>query len=407
MIKLLRLSLVPFALLCVLILRLLKGRVRIGMLWTQRIGHLAGNVEVYLCERDAGIRKSIDIWCAPGNPCNKQLLKMWRRVLTIDRTGFFEIVWKVNKLFDGHESTEIHNGNLDRDVNNLYEQYPPHLKFTPEEEARGQAELRRMGIPKGAKWVCLIVRDSAYLPELSYHSYRDSDINDYGPAAMELAKRGYYVIRMGAKVNKSWARFHSMVINYATITGMRSDFMDIYLAAKCEFAISSGTGLDAICSISRRPICFVNYVPIEYLNTWNKNSLAIWKHHEKDGKRMTLEEIYESKAGQFMRSDEYEQAGITLVDNTPEEIKTVVEEMADKVSGLVVDNDPLTYLSRSQHRFWKSFPRSISPYTKNILHGAIRLRIGHEFLKGYSDGYGEMPPSRDSIPVYFTKKGDI
>lgn len=395
MLKLLRLSLVPLAILCVLVLRLLRGRVRIGILWTQRIGHLAGNVEVYLCERDAGIRPhSFDIWCAPGEPCNKQLLKMWGRVLHIDRTGFANIVFKLNRLFRGWQSIEIPSGNLDRDVNNLWERYAPHTGFTPKEEFLGKTGLQNMGIPDGAKWACLIVRDNAYLPQLSYHAYRDSDVDTYTEAALELARRGYYVIRMGAKVAKPMPIKHERIIDYAT-NGMRSDFMDIYLAAKCEFMISNGTGLDAVAGIFRRPICYVNYVPLEYLNTWNPHSLAIWKHHEKDGKRMTPAEIYESGAGKFMRSDEFEDAGIKLVDNTPEEIKAVVEEMADTFR-------PASIPSGDQSAFWRDFPCSLSPHTNQPLHGEIRMRIGREFLKGYATpfiGSDEKSVSSYEIPL--------
>lgn len=378
--KLLRLLLVPLALLCVIAIRLLRGRVRIGVLWANRIGHLAGNVEVHLCERDAGIRPTcFEIWSAPGVPSSNQLLKMWRRVITIDRTGFTEIVLKVNKLFQGWQFVEIPSGNLDRDVNNLWEQYVPHIKFTKNEEAIGEAELRRLGIPQGAKWVCLIVRDSAYLPSLTYHSYRDSHIDTYMEAAKALAERGYYVIRMGAKVIKSMPFTSDRIIDYAT-NGMRSDLMDIYLPAKCSFMISNGTGLDAIAGIFRRPLCYVNYVPLEYLNTWNP-SLAIWKHHEKDGKRLSPKEIFASGAGQFMRAEEYDAAGITLVGNTPEEIKTVALEMAD--NPLYLRGNMLLPDEKRQADFWKSFPRSISPYTQTPLHGEIRMRIGKEFLRSY------------------------
>ena len=303
---------------------------------------------------------------------------MWGRVLHLDRTRFTEIMWKVNRLFKGWQSIEIPNGNLDRDAFNLYEKYAPHLKFTEEEERRGERELLRLGIPKGAKWVCLIVRDNAYLPQLTYHAHRDSDIDTYMEAAWTLTHRGYYVIRMGAKVAKpfrarSFGGFMKPVeriIDYAT-NGMRSDFMDIYLAAKCAFAFTSGGVLDCICSAFRRPFCYVNFVPLEYLSTWN-SALAIWKHHMKDGKRMTPTEIWASGAGQFMRAEEYVEAGITLVDNTPEELKTAAEEMAD---GLSTDD---------QSAFWRDFPRSISPYTRTPIHGEIRMRIGCEFLKGYA-----------------------
>ena len=48
--KLLRLLLVPFALLVVAAAR--AGLpIRFGQIWATRLGHMAGNIECYLCER--------------------------------------------------------------------------------------------------------------------------------------------------------------------------------------------------------------------------------------------------------------------------------------------------------------------------------------------------------------------
>src|SRR3990167_10473735 len=105
--------------------------------------------------------------------------------------------------------------------------------------------------------------------------------------------------------------------------------MDIYLGAKCAFCISNGTGFDGIPMIFRRPICYVNEAPFEYLSTWMKDSLAIWKHHHRYGKRMSLEEIEASGAGLFSKTVQYVTAGITLVENTPEEIRDVAIQMTE------------------------------------------------------------------------------
>ena len=48
--------------------------------------------------------------------------------------------------------------------------------------------------------------------------------------------------------------------------GQRSDFMDIYFGAKCHFFIGVGTGIDAIPDIFRRPILYVNVVPLEHMS---------------------------------------------------------------------------------------------------------------------------------------------
>ena len=92
---------------------------------------------------------------------------------------------------------------------------------------------------------------------------------------------------------------------------------------------------------------------------------------------MTLAEIYASKAGHFMTAQEFTDAGITLVDNTPAEITAAALEMAQRTEG-PLDSD------ESQRHFWDAFPRSASAYNDKPLHGEIRMRIGREFLEGYA-----------------------
>ena len=385
--KLLRLLLLPFAFVAVGIIRLLARfgiLVRFGELWAARVGHLAGNTECYLCERDTGMHQAFDIWICRGAISNRYLVRMWRRVMLVDRTPFSAIVMMVNSMFDGWEKHIAKSVQYDRDIYNLMETMPPHLRFTDDEERIGQQELRALCIPAGKPWVCLVVRDSAYLPDLAHNAYRDCDIKNFTHAAHALAERGYYVVRMGAVVHSPMPVTHPKVIDYAT-SGKRNEFMDIYLGAKCAFCLTTGTGIDAIPYIFRRPMCFVSFSPVEYLQTFIPQSLAIWKHHIKDGKRMTLEEIWESKCGQFMSSADFRAAGITLEENTPEEITSVAMEMCGVLEGktMYLNGNRLIPSEMQQIEFWTSFPRSISPYNDKPLHGAIKMRIGREFLKEY------------------------
>ena len=348
--------------------------VRFGTLLAGRIGHLAANTECYLCEKDARLnmpRRVFDVW-TPAKPANGYLLKMYERVIFTWHSRIPDILREAAKFLDWWHEHEFNNNSMGRDIFNLFEQIPPHLSFTRQEEKRGENGLRDLGIPKDAKWVCLIVRDAAYLPSLAYHSFRDSDIDTYARAALALAERGYYVIRMGAKVAQPFKVKHTKIIDYAT-NGLRSEFMDVYLGAKCAFCLSNATGFDAIPMVFRRPICFVNIAPFEYLQTYLKDSLAIWKHHYRDGKRMSVKEIVSYGAGQFLASNDFKEAGISLEDNSPDEITEVALEMADRLKG--------TYRARGdQTSFWRDFPRSISPHTGMPMHGRINMRVGDSFL---------------------------
>ena len=359
--------------------------IRFLELFSSRIGHFAANTELYLCERDAGInvpkQSYFDFIYMIDPPSNKQLEKMWRRVIMVWPACIIAPIVKLNRLLPDAAAHEIISSQ-GRDVHNLYDRFPPNIQFTLEEEAMGEVGLRDIGVPKGAPYVCLNVRDSEYLsgPNWEYHNYRDSDIQSYVLAAEELANRGYYVIRMGAKVHKAFKSSHPMVIDYAS-NGMRSDFMDIYLGAKCFFAISTGSGWDSIPEIFRRPIVYVNYGPIGYLVSYRNQIMSITKHHFSLSKNreLSLSEIFAEGAGFCCHTSDYESIGVQLIDNTPEEIRDAAIEMAERLN---VTWQPIEDDESQQKLFWKSFlAGTADPYKDKYLHGEIHGRFGASFLR--------------------------
>lgn len=375
----------PLGMILALCIRLLRPwvLVRIEILISERIGHFAGNTELYLCERDAGINKPnkryIDLWYHNWPICNKQLARMWKRVLHIGPSCLLASAQRINTLLPGGEKHVIgNNTSVDRDVHNLMDQYSPHLKFLPEEEQQGEAGLRDLGVPAGAPFVCLQVRDDSYLNkslpwrDWDYHSFRDCDIKNYVYASRLLADRGYYVIRMGVAVKDAMEIHHPGVIDYAA-NGMRTDFMDVYLGAKCEFCISNGTGFDAVPYIFRRPLVFVDHVPIEIIHTYSSRFLATTKKHwsRSHSRYMTFSEIFQTGAGKFFSAKNYEDMGIELFESTPEEIAAVVLEMQERLSGTwqCTEED-----EKLQSQFWELFP-------EGDWHGKIYSRIGTDFLR--------------------------
>jgi putative glycosyltransferase (TIGR04372 family) len=379
----------------VAIIRLIRPwfLVRLGELPSPRIGHFAANTELYLCERNAGInlpkQHHADLFYMPKPICNQQLAVMWKRLIHIWPSWVIVPINRVNRLIPRGMAHEIgDNTNSDRDVHNLLERFPPHLEFTAEEKVRGEAGLQAMGIPSDTPVVCLIVRDSAYLDthqekDWSYHSYRDSDIQSYILAAEELANRGYFVIRMGVKVHEPIKSSHPRVIDYA-VNGMRSDFMDVYLGAKCEFCISTGTGFDGIPYIFRRPIVYVNYAPLGYLMTFQSQSISILKHHfsEPKGRELTVREIFTHGMGYCLSTADYESKGVHFIENTEEEICDVVVEMADRLKGTWWSQEEDEVL---QERFWDIYTANgVDPQGRSA-HGEILSRIGAAFLRNNRD----------------------
>jgi putative glycosyltransferase (TIGR04372 family) len=392
---LLRSPLYVLALPSVLVLRIIRPwmLVRFNSLMSSRIGHFAANIELYMCEHDANInrpdQRHIDLFYFGAWPiCNKQLAKMWKRTIHIWPAWIIAPIVRINRLIPNGAVHEIGNNTQnDRDVHSLLDKTPPHLAFTEKEEVKGQANLILMGIPLGAKFICLIVRDSAYLEnqlkregDWSYHDYRDCDVKNYVLVAEALADLGYYVIRMGVKVNEAINSDHPLIIDYAT-NGMRNDFMDIYLGAKCAFCLSNATGFDAVPSIFRRPIAFVNFVPVEYFPTFSNRLLGIFKHHFsiKSNRNLSLREILMNDAGSSLMTSNYESKDILLIENTPEEIRDVAIEMHERINGTwqLHDDDELL-----QQKFWEIFPVDAVDINKGVpIHGLIHSRFGASFLR--------------------------
>ena len=368
--------------------------VRLSALCTDNLGHFTANTELYLCECDAGInqpgQRHADLLYMPEPVCNRQLAVMWKRVLRLWPNWILAPIRRVDRLMPGGGSLERRD-NLqgDRDVHNLLDRFPPHLEFTSEEESRGQAALRAMGIAPGTPFVCLNVRDGAYnayraiADPASYgdeHSYRDSDVQNYVLAAEALADRGYVVVRVGAIVREAMKTIHPGVVDYAT-NGKRSDFMDIYLGANCAFCVSTGSGFDGVSSIFRRPIAFVNFLPLGYLNTYRAQLLGITRHFfsEADNRELTLAEIFARGAGFLDETFHYQLSGIRLVENTPEEIRDLVVEMAERLDGTWRPHEEDEALQR---RFWETFSRSANGLEpEHPWHGEIRARFGAAFLR--------------------------
>lgn len=366
-----------FALPLAFLIRILRPFVvvRFGFLPSSRIGHFAANVERYLCERDAGIHnpRNFDIFYYNAQISNYQLKKMWDRTLRI--CSFAKWLDKANWLLPGAQNHVVPLS-LARDIYGFIGSMPVHLVLTPEEEHFGRKELEKLGITNGSPFVCFHARESTYLNKIhpdddwSYHDYRDSSIHDYIPAAKELVGRGYFAIRMGAAVKERLPTTNPKIIDYA-ING-RSDFLDIFLSAKCRFFICSTVGLAAVPMIFRRPIIWVNVIPLEYVPAWSHNDLFIPKKLwlEKEKRFLTFREILDSEIGRFRWSQQYKKRRIEAIDNTPEEITALAIEMDQRLKDEWQTTEEGEELQR---RFWSLFRPS-------ELNQVFLSRIGTEFL---------------------------
>ncbi|HEY8241125.1 MAG TPA: TIGR04372 family glycosyltransferase, partial [Kiritimatiellia bacterium] len=93
------------------------------------------------------------------------------------------------------------------------------------------------------------------------------------------------------------------------------------------------------------------------------------------GRLMTYPEIMASPVGMAARSEIYDEAGVDLLENTPDEITAITLEMEERLRGAWVAAPQDEAL---QAKFWSLMPRG-------EFHGEIRSRIGTAFLRAHPE----------------------
>jgi putative glycosyltransferase (TIGR04372 family) len=371
---------IVFAIPFVLLIRIVRPliHVRVGSVRNDVVGHFIFDTEYYLSLKEISKIKTLDLFyfLAKTMP-NKYWPIMVKRSMIIH--PFVYHLERVNRRIPGWKKhCVILNEFTSRDVRGILRKTNPHISFTPFEMKRGQAFLKEVGMQKDDKFICVISRDSVYKEtfgdnrDWDYHSYRDSKIVNYQKTMNKLANKGYFIFRMGKGVSGKIDDSNPKILDYAN-SKYRSDFLDIFLFANSTFSVGSEAGIITTTFAYRVPYCSVNIAAIEWLQAWHENNLIILKKYWlKEEKRfMTFKEIYATGAGRFLRTEQYEQLGIELIENTPEEIMDVSMEMHKRLNGTWETNDEDETLQRL---FWELFPKS-------DLHGEIYARIGTDFLR--------------------------
>ena len=344
--------LLPFALVFVVNLKFLTifRDVRIHTVKNHRLGHFAINTELSLLNSKKELRttqkKQINVYCYQTKVhTNCHLAKMWERKLFVLSAPFGQLVYDLAKRF----TPDLALKSTATDISGLLNACNTSLTFLDSEISEGLEFINKLEMKFEKGFVCLNVRDSAYLArskstgwssdrDWSNHDYRDSDIKTYVAAAEALANMGYSVLRMGAIVKEPLLSSDPRVIDYAT-NGTRTEFLDIFLGAFCSFAISVGSGWDSVPTIFRRPLMFVNHLPVF---APSDETLQIYRFPKilsdvNNGKVLSLNELIDRSVINCLHTQGYSDAGVEIRDLSSEELVEAVTEMAQRVEGTFVE----------------------------------------------------------------------
>lgn len=228
---------------------------------------------------------------------------------------------------------------------------PRFYQLTDEEWEQGRRLEETLGIEPDAKIVTLHNREPGYLPHMAYHSYRDADISDYQPAVDFLMESGYWVVRLGDTTMTPMPKAPRLID--LPFTGHGHGLADIYFSLRCQFMLASTSGPVVIPMLfNGPPRLLTNWLPAGHIcvsfNEMDRWAPKLVRIKRDNGRLMSLMESYHP-ANSFFHTQEYEKAGLEVVNNSPEDILMMTREMVRDLEA----NQPPDRADPVQQAYWR------------------------------------------------------
>jgi putative glycosyltransferase (TIGR04372 family) len=350
----------------------------------ERIGHFIAEPDCYIKEGILGLRPNeIGIICAPlKKVCNSAVLNIWReKVRFVSGTLPCLLLtplrihpWLVSDVSRYMVALGKTAGYIA--INNQWGNKPPVFALPSELMDQGERLLLELGIPANAWFVCFHSREGGYSPlDEHWHWYRNSSIESFGLAAEEIASRGGWVVRLGDSSMSRMPPWRN-AIDYAH-SPKRLDWLDIFLIKKCRLFLGNSSGLFYLSTAIGTPTALCNLAPLSSLyQAGGEAHLGIPKlvRNAASGTILTAREILGSSVGDYRFADEFRNAGLEHLDNSPEEIRELVVELLDR------DSNEYSY-SDEDEMMQETVRRMLRP--GHYSYGG-KSRIGRDFLRRHA-----------------------
>ncbi len=321
----------------------------------ERVGHLAADFDLYLKDQLLSHRKVIPVLlCAGRTPANEALLTHWCQHIYVIRNrwicyllwplmsfpelvdsllGYCMVGWQAFTQDAPHDFSQRRGASRAYYVQSRWADRAPIIGLSGAEIARGEAELRVLGIPEGAWFVCVHSREGGYSPRDEWqHSFRNANISDYTEAIRAIVARGGWCVRVGDPSMRQLGPTPG-VIDYATSTS-KSDWMDLFLCARCRFFLGNSSGLFDIAGIFGKPSALANMTPLGCVYSPFPRDISIPKLlMDPQGRMLPLPDAFADEASELYLAPEFIERGLKPVDNTPQEIAELAIEMMDRLDG--------------------------------------------------------------------------
>ena len=245
------------------------------------------------------------------------------------------------------------------DIYGVIKDNEPLIKFNKKEIEAGENFLKNNNINKDDKIICIHNRSSSYRNE-KFTAVKNSSIKNFEKSINFLTNLNCKVIRMGRDENDIILPNNNNFINYASSKD-QSDFLDFYLISKCKFLVSAASGIVEIAVAMRKPILIHNYFPLIKLihvsGDYKRIILPKKIINIKTKKILSFTDMLTKDSVNIQVSEDLENSGIDLIENTDSEILDSVEEMYNLIiNKKEIDLDQTKFMINFKKMFYGIVP---------------------------------------------------
>lgn len=357
--------------------------------FTDRIGHLAIEPDCLIKEQSLGLipKRKWLILAPPGRVANEHLLKYWESHFYIvrNKAACFLIAsmsrWWLLRYDINHYARTFGKAQAAYRIYADWGERPPLLRLTENDEIWGNKMLEQLGIPRDSWFVCVHAREHGFSPiDEELHSHRNSSIKNTIPAMLEITRRGGWVIRIGDPTMQPLTPMHQ-IVDYAHHV-LKSQRLDIILCARARFILGNTSGIALVGSVFGVRCAISNMIPMADI-WYGVHDISIpkllWSNVE--SRYLNIAETMAYPISSYRYAQLYRDAGLKVVENSPEDIVDLVLEMLARLEGTF--STDAADIRRAQ-RFRELMPETSASYFSHA-------GVGCYFLRKYFAEYSSEP----------------
>jgi len=313
--------------------------IRIGRLYSSRIGHLMLNLYNYISLNRSS--KEITIFILDRSVANLAFLDLVQmehpRLIFLgpQHAPVFDALVQgklIDPLLIGWKE-DLHPD----DFSTLGGQRPLFSPLLIDNAV--QSNFSQLGLTTESTFVCFHNRDDAFLEKVggdgNFHGHRNFSFSDYESAIATLARSGVTPVRIGSVVSEGF----SMIPDLVDATGPLSEEQSlIWLAAHAELWVTGNSGVLHARTIFKKPILMVNAFPFsfEILSSLPPSSVVLLRpiFNLDTGKELSPFELFQYCSSYTIHNkhDVLVDHGLKMLNNSQAEISDAIEfSLGDEV----------------------------------------------------------------------------